>query len=243
MSIKEIVKKIIRGHKYSSDTYISYLRSIGVKIGEDVTIYAPSKTTIDEQYPWMISIGNHVRITEGVKILTHDYAWSVFKCMNISCDYVGSILGASGHVDIGNNVFIGIDCIITRNVKIGDNVIIGTGSVVTKECEANSVYAGVPAKKIMSIDEYYKKRKDSQITEAVELAKQYYLRYRCIPKQETFNEYFMLFTKYDEEQSLDVFSQKTKLGGNQEKSIEYLKLHEPFFNSYSEFIRYCFPDM
>lgn len=27
----------------------------------------------------MITIGDHVRITEGVKILTHDYSWSVLK--------------------------------------------------------------------------------------------------------------------------------------------------------------------
>lgn len=55
------------------------MRKIGVEIGKDVVIYVPSKTLIDEQYPWMISIGNHVRITEGVKILTHDYSWIVLK--------------------------------------------------------------------------------------------------------------------------------------------------------------------
>lgn len=42
-----------------------------------MTIYAPTKTFIDEQYPWMISTGNHVRITECVKILAHNYLWSV----------------------------------------------------------------------------------------------------------------------------------------------------------------------
>ncbi len=50
-----------------------------MKIGNDVEVYVPSKTLIDEQYPWMITIGNHVRITEGVKILTHDYSWFVIK--------------------------------------------------------------------------------------------------------------------------------------------------------------------
>lgn len=82
MKIREMMKKIFWGKRSSSESYIEYLRDIGVKIGEDVTIYVPSKTLIDEQYPWMISIGNHVRITEGVKILTHDYSWSVLKCLN-----------------------------------------------------------------------------------------------------------------------------------------------------------------
>lgn len=45
----------------------------------------------------------HVRITEGVKILTHDYAWAVLKTET------GAILGASGTVKIGDNVFIGMN--------------------------------------------------------------------------------------------------------------------------------------
>lgn len=53
------------------------------------------------------------------------------------------ILGASGIVEIGNNVFIGMNTIIERNVKIGDNVVVGAGSLVTKDCESDSVYAGV----------------------------------------------------------------------------------------------------
>ena len=81
----------------------------------------------------MITIGNHVRITEGVKILTHDYAWAVLKTET------GAILGASGTVKIGDNVFIGMNTVITRNVEIGNNVIIGAGSVVTSSCNQNSV--------------------------------------------------------------------------------------------------------
>lgn len=54
------------------------------------------------------------------------------------------MLGASGVVEIGDNVFIGMNTIIERNVKIGNNVVIGAGSVVTKDCEPNSVYAGAP---------------------------------------------------------------------------------------------------
>ena len=125
---KKIGKKILYKYKASSDVYISYLRSIGVVIGENVEIFNPRNTIIDEQYPWMITIGNNVKITDGVKILTHDFSWSVIK--NFSDD-TGKILGASGNVSIGNNVFIGMDSVITRNVKIGDNVIIGGGGVLS----------------------------------------------------------------------------------------------------------------
>ena len=137
-------------------------KKIGIEIGEDVTIYAPTKTFIDEQYPWMIKIGNHIRITEGCKFLTHDYSWSVIKGLNTSTEYGGAILGASGEIIINDNVFIGMNSIICRNVVIGENVIIGAGSVVTKSCEPNSVYVGNPAKKMSDISTFLEKRAKAQ---------------------------------------------------------------------------------
>ena len=51
-------------------------------------------------------------------------------------------------VIIGNNVFIGMRCIIMKGVTIGDNAVIGAGSIVTKDIPANCVAAGVPCKVI-----------------------------------------------------------------------------------------------
>lgn len=148
-----IIKKIIKREKYNSDTFIKYLRKAGVDIGEDCKIYAPNKTEIDIQNPYMLTIGNNVKIATETKILTHDFSW----CVTSNID--GYITGSVGKVSIGNNVFIGMGAIITRNVTIGDNVIIGAGSIVTHDCESGYVYAGVPAKKIMSIKDYHNKRK------------------------------------------------------------------------------------
>jgi len=53
-----------------------------------------------------------------------------------------------GPIAIGNNVWIGINVTIVGPAKIGDNVVIGAHSLVTKDLEANSVYAGSPAKLI-----------------------------------------------------------------------------------------------
>lgn len=60
-------------------------------MGEDVTVYSPQHTVIDTTCPWLLRIGDHVRITHGVIILTHDYSWSVIKCCVPS---KGRILGA-----------------------------------------------------------------------------------------------------------------------------------------------------
>lgn len=236
MQLKKVLKKVIYGAKSDSESYVEHLKAIGMKIGEDCVVYVPTKTLIDEQYPWMISIGNHVRITEGVKILTHDYSWSVLK------NYRGGIFGASGIVEIGDNVFIGMNAIIERNVKIGNNVIIGAGSVVTKDCKANSVYAGVPAKYIMDVDKYLLKRQSKQLSEAILLAQKYYERYHKKPESSVFHEYFMLFETRESVTNNTVFKKKIQLGNSEEQTLLYMKEHAPMFQNYDEFIKYCFKE-
>ena len=91
--------------------------------------------------------------------MTHDYSWSVLAGI------YGECLGGVAPVTIGDNVFIGINSIVLKGVKIGNNVIVGAGSVVSKDCDDNSVYAGIPARKICSIEEYYNKKKSNVFTE------------------------------------------------------------------------------
>ncbi|HAP8953298.1 acyltransferase [Enterococcus faecium] len=72
-----------------------------------------------------------------------------------------------GIVKIRNNVFVGENATILRNVTVGNNCIIAAGAVVTSDIPNNSVCAGIPAKLIMSMDSYYKKRKESLMDEAL----------------------------------------------------------------------------
>lgn len=55
-------------------------------------------------------------------------------------------------VEIKDNVFIGMHCLILKGVTIGENSVIGAGSVVTKDIPANCVAAGVPCKIIRYFD-------------------------------------------------------------------------------------------
>ena len=138
--IKRKIQKVIFGNKASSEEYVSYLRNLGMKIGDRVVIFSPRHTLIDETSPWMIEIGNDVQIPHGVTILTHGYDWSVLK------GAYGDVLGSSGGVKIGNNVFIGMNTTILKGTTIGDNVIIGAGSVVVSDVPPNSTVVGVPGK-------------------------------------------------------------------------------------------------
>lgn len=137
--IKFRLKRLLFKERAGQEDYINYLKKIGVKIGRDVEIFNPRTTIIDEQYPWMIDIGNHVRITDGVIILTHDFSWSVIKNWR---ERPGELLGASGKVTIGDNVFIGMNSIILRNVHIESDVVIGAGSVVSSDLKSGYVYGG-----------------------------------------------------------------------------------------------------
>lgn len=55
---------------------------------------------------------------------------------------------SSAPIYISENVWVGAKCTILKNVSIGNNTVIGANSLVNKNCEANSVYVGIPAKKI-----------------------------------------------------------------------------------------------
>lgn len=118
-----------------------YLLRKGMIVGKNCHIY--SYNGIDAGKPWLIKIGDNVTIAPNVTILTHDASTNIVGC--------GTKIGK---VYIGNNVFIGTRSIVLCNVKIGDNVIVGAGSVVTRDLQSDAVYAGNPAYRICSIEEY-----------------------------------------------------------------------------------------
>ena len=72
------------------------------------TLLPPPKTLIDETRPYLIQIGNRVTITEGCKILTHGFDWSVLKVL------YGDVIGSGRKVSIEDNCFIGVNTIIDR---------------------------------------------------------------------------------------------------------------------------------
>ncbi|MEQ5149043.1 DapH/DapD/GlmU-related protein [Providencia stuartii] len=63
---------------------------------------------------------------------------------------IGSNYGKAA--TIGDNVYIGPNVCIVEDVVIGNESKIGAGSVVTKDVDSNSVYVGVPAKKVKTIE-------------------------------------------------------------------------------------------
>jgi acetyltransferase-like isoleucine patch superfamily enzyme len=54
----------------------------------------------------------------------------------------------SRKVTIGDDVWLGINCVIMSGIKIGRGAVVGSNSVVTKDVEPYTVVAGMPAKLI-----------------------------------------------------------------------------------------------
>ncbi len=230
--LKEMYSFLLYGYKSTSAKYYKYLKKKGITLGNNVKFYSPWTISIDTQRPWMIEIGNDVHITAGVKILQHGYDWAVIQ------KKYGEVLGSCGKVKIGNNVFIGTNCTILKNVEIGDNVIIGANSLVNKNCIEEGIYAGNPVRYIMSLDDYYKKRKDKQLVEAKELVTQYYKKYNKYPNKELLREFFWLFEKRDRE-LCTVFKDVINLENNYSNSMDMYLKTKPVFNGYEKFLEYC----
>ena len=165
MNIKEILRRIILPNTYSEEAYLNYLRSRKVLIGHNVKVWSPNHTFIDVTKPYLIKIGDNVKITQGVTILAHDYSHSVLK------KQFGLFKGGTLPVTIGNNVFIGFNSTILMGTTIGDNCIIGANSLVKGSFQDNSVIAGNPARIICTTEQLWEKESKHWIENAKIVAK------------------------------------------------------------------------
>lgn len=94
-------------------------------IGPDVKI-APGKHPVDfvSTSPMFFSTGKQVGITFSDKNFYQE----------------------NDSVEIGNDVWIGANCVILDGVKIGDGAIIAAGAILNNDVENYSIVGGVPAK-------------------------------------------------------------------------------------------------
>lgn len=230
--LRNILFKTIYGYRNNSKTYIDYLKKRGMKAGHNCRIFNPETVFIDPSRPYMIELGNNVEITKGVTILTHGFDWIVLKVK------YGDVLGSCGKVKIGNNVFIGMNSTILKNVTIGDNVIIGANSLVSKSIPNNCVAAGNPARVLCSIDEYYKKRESIQMEECSTLVSEYYNTFNKYPDSEILSEFFQLYENSNSYKDNEFYFSQMKQGNNLSFSELRLKNKKTKFSSKDQLIEY-----
>ena len=153
MRIFRIVR-MIKNRIIQTTNPVGWARKIGVNFpAGGLHLYGRTSWSTE---PWIITLGNNVHITDGVKFITHDGGTLLYRNQIPDLEITKPIV-------VGNDVYIGNNVIILPGVTIGNNVVIGAGAVVSKDIPDNSVAAGVPAKVIKTSSEYLKKLKKESL--------------------------------------------------------------------------------
>ncbi len=92
-----------------------------------------------------IALGDFTIVNQGV-LIAHDVVVGAHVHLAPGCI-------VSGNVRIGDGCWIGAGAVINQGspeapMTIGPETVIGSGAAVIRPCEAGSVYAGVPARRI-----------------------------------------------------------------------------------------------
>lgn len=145
-----MLNRIIEKIRSWRETPVQYARRKGAKIGKGC--YISTKNFPSEAY--LIEIGDNVRVASKTSFFTHGGIWSLRKLYN------DPELDHFGRIKVGNDSYIGENCMIMPGVSIGERCIVGGGSVVTRSVPDGCMVAGNPAKFIGYTDDFYHKLKE-----------------------------------------------------------------------------------
>jgi carbonic anhydrase/acetyltransferase-like protein (isoleucine patch superfamily) len=142
----------IKGHspKFGKNCFLAENATIvgEVEMGDNCSVWFNAVVRGDVHF---IHIGNNVNIQDGV-IIHCTYQKAPVKIgNNVSIAHNAIVHGCT----IEDNVLIGMGAIIMDGAVVESNSIVAAGALVSQNTivESGSVFAGVPAKKIKSIDQ------------------------------------------------------------------------------------------
>lgn len=152
----------IPGVAFVEGKWPSVWRDGNVEIGRGLAVSGRTvRTEFGAQGGARLRIGERVYINQGCSIVA-----TVSITIGDDCligDFT-SIMDSTFHalssvepvkfdpVVIGNNVWIGRNCLVFPGISIGDNAVIGSGSVVTRTVAPNTLVAGNPAEVIKVLE-------------------------------------------------------------------------------------------
>lgn len=90
-----------------------------------------------------IKIGKNLRMGPNVGLISANHSLENYD-----------VWEASSPIEIGDNVWIGMNSVVMPGVKIGDNVVIGACSVVSKDIPSNCIAVGTPCRVVKAKEPY-----------------------------------------------------------------------------------------
>lgn len=103
--------------------------------------------------PCSAEIGNQSKFAYGaIGVVVHSKAIIGERVIIGQGVTIGRSLDPEGVPTIGSDVYISAGSRVIGKIKVGNNVIIGANSVVNKDVPDNCIVAGVPAKVLRIID-------------------------------------------------------------------------------------------
>lgn len=134
--------------RFGKNTFIAPNATIvgDVEMGDDCSIWFNAVLRGDVNY---IRIGNRVNIQDGACIHCTYQKCGTDIGNNVSIGHHAIVHGCTLH----DNVLVGMGAIIMDQAVVHSKTIIAAGAVVLENtiCEAASIYAGVPARKVKDI--------------------------------------------------------------------------------------------
>lgn len=135
--------------KFGSNCYLAENATVigDVVMGDECSVWFNAVVRGDVHY---IRMGNRVNVQDGAVIhCTYKKAATTIG-NNVSIGHNALVHGCT----VKDNVLIGMGAIVMDNVVVEENTIIAAGAVVLENThvESGCIYAGVPAKKVKTLN-------------------------------------------------------------------------------------------
>lgn len=129
-----------KNYAFATLVHPSAIIAPSVKLGEGTVVLAGTVLN-----PYVVT-ESHVVINTSAS-LDHE-------CLIGENSFVQPGVCLAGNVTIGKNCIVGIGAIIKEGIRIGKGSIVGGGAFVNRDVPEKSLFVGIPARKIRSLNQY-----------------------------------------------------------------------------------------
>jgi acetyltransferase-like isoleucine patch superfamily enzyme len=134
-----------------TDTFIFAAEHCCVQIGRLTTFTARARLLLHE--PSSIKIGEDCMIASDVQFMTSD-SHTIYACDS------GERLNKARDIEVGDHVWISLQCFVLKGARIGSGSVIGMRSVVTGHIPSTCMAVGTPARVVRERVSWDRKLRD-----------------------------------------------------------------------------------